>query len=42
MAQAKQSVKRLAELDFDVLCTGHGSVVRYDAKTRVQRLAARL
>jgi glyoxylase-like metal-dependent hydrolase (beta-lactamase superfamily II) len=39
MAQAKQSIKRLAELDFDILCPGHGKAVTEGASAKVRELA---
>lgn len=41
MAQARQSVRRLAELDFDTLCFGHGQAIIEGAATKVQDLVAR-
>ena len=41
-AQAVQSVKRLASLEFDIGCFGHGPPIVGDASARIARLAARL
>ena len=41
MAQARQSVKRLAELQFDTLCFGHGQAITEGAAARVQDLVNR-
>lgn len=38
LSQAIDSVKRIAQLDFDVLCCGHGSPLTKDASTKVQDL----
>ncbi len=42
MAQAKESIRKLAELDFDVVCFGHGSPLDKDASVRFRRFADRL
>ncbi len=42
MAQARESIRRLAALDFDTACFGHGGVIRKDATLRFRRLAERL
>ena len=36
--QAIDSVKRIARLDFDILCFGHGRPLTKDAHTKVQKL----
>ncbi len=41
-ATAAQSIARLARLDVDVLCCGHGAPIVADARGRLQELAARL
>jgi glyoxylase-like metal-dependent hydrolase (beta-lactamase superfamily II) len=41
MARARQSVKRLAELQFDILCFGHGPAITEGAAARVQDLINR-
>jgi glyoxylase-like metal-dependent hydrolase (beta-lactamase superfamily II) len=42
MAQARDSVKRLAVLSFEVACFGHGPPITHNAAEEVRRLAARL
>jgi glyoxylase-like metal-dependent hydrolase (beta-lactamase superfamily II) len=42
MAQAKESVRKMAALDFDIACFGHGGVMRKDAVLRFRRFAERL
>jgi glyoxylase-like metal-dependent hydrolase (beta-lactamase superfamily II) len=39
MAQAYASIQKIAELDFEVCCFGHGPPLREDARQRVQALA---
>jgi glyoxylase-like metal-dependent hydrolase (beta-lactamase superfamily II) len=39
MAQAYASVRKIAELDFEVCCFGHGPPLRENARLRVQALA---
>jgi len=39
---AKQSIRKLAELDFDVACFGHGTPVRGQANVKFRRLVERL
>ncbi|MDD5039045.1 MAG: MBL fold metallo-hydrolase [Dehalococcoidales bacterium] len=39
MSQANASVKRIARLDFDTLCFGHGQSLRGDIHAKVQKLA---
>ena len=41
MAQARQSVKRIAELEFDTLCFGHGQAIIEGAAAMVQDLVNR-
>jgi len=41
MARARQSVKRLAELQFDTLCFGHGQAIIEGAAASVQELINR-
>jgi glyoxylase-like metal-dependent hydrolase (beta-lactamase superfamily II) len=41
MAQARRSVKRLAELKFDILCFGHGQALTEGAAVSVQDLINR-
>jgi glyoxylase-like metal-dependent hydrolase (beta-lactamase superfamily II) len=36
VSQARESVKRLAQLDFDILCCGHGKPIVGGASARVQ------
>jgi len=40
-AQAIDSVKRIARLDFDILCFGHGKPITKDASARVKQLIAK-
>lgn len=40
--QARESVKKLAALDFDVACFGHGEPLLRDASAALRSLAARL
>jgi glyoxylase-like metal-dependent hydrolase (beta-lactamase superfamily II) len=40
--QAKESVRKLAALDFDVACFGHGRVLKGEANLRFRRLAEKL
>jgi glyoxylase-like metal-dependent hydrolase (beta-lactamase superfamily II) len=42
MAQAKESIRKLAALDFDIACFGHGGVMRKDAVIRFRRFAEKL
>ena len=41
-ATARLSIKRLAELDFDILCLGHGKAVIDGASVKVRKLASRI
>lgn len=40
--QAKESVRKLAALEFDIACFGHGSVLKGEANLKFRRLAERL
>jgi glyoxylase-like metal-dependent hydrolase (beta-lactamase superfamily II) len=40
--QAKESIRKLAALDFDVACFGHGRVLKGEANLRFRRLAEKL
>ncbi len=42
MAQARASIRKIAALDFDVCCFGHGPPLTENASQRVQALARRL
>jgi glyoxylase-like metal-dependent hydrolase (beta-lactamase superfamily II) len=42
MAQAKESIRRMAALDFDIACFGHGGIMRKDAVLRFRRFAEKL
>jgi glyoxylase-like metal-dependent hydrolase (beta-lactamase superfamily II) len=42
MAQAKESIRKLAALDFDIACFGHGGIMRKDAVIRFRRFAEKL
>ncbi len=42
LAQAVDSVKRIARLDFDILCFGHGKPITKDASARVQQLIRKI
>jgi len=42
MAEAKRSIARLAELEFEVACFGHGTVLRGQANASFRRLVERL
>jgi glyoxylase-like metal-dependent hydrolase (beta-lactamase superfamily II) len=42
MAQAKESIRKLADLDFEVACFGHGRPLDKDASLRLLRFADRL
>jgi glyoxylase-like metal-dependent hydrolase (beta-lactamase superfamily II) len=41
-AQAKESIRKLAALEFDVACFGHGRVLKGEANLRFRRLAEKL
>ncbi len=40
--QAKESIGKLAALEFDVACFGHGRVLKGEANLRFRRLAEKL
>ena len=40
--QAKESIRKLAALEFDVACFGHGGVLKGEANLRFRRLAEKL
>jgi glyoxylase-like metal-dependent hydrolase (beta-lactamase superfamily II) len=40
--QAKESIRKLAGLEFDVACFGHGRVLKGEANLRFRRLAEKL
>ena len=40
--QAKESIRKLAALEFDVACFGHGGVLNGEANLRFRRLAEKL
>ena len=42
MAQAKDSIRKLAALEFEVACFGHGRVLKGEANLRFRRLAEKL
>ena len=42
MAQAKESVRKMAALHFDIACFGHGGIMRKDAVLRFRRFAEKL
>ena len=42
MAQAKESIRKLAELEFDAACFGHGGVLKGKANAAFRRLVERL
>ena len=42
MAQAKESIRKMAALDFDIACFGHGGIMRKDAVLRFRRFAEKL
>jgi glyoxylase-like metal-dependent hydrolase (beta-lactamase superfamily II) len=42
MAQAKESVRRMAALDFDIACFGHGGIMRKEAVLHFRRFAEKL
>ena len=41
-AQALDSVKKIAELDFDILCFGHGQPLTRHANTKIQKLIEKI
>jgi glyoxylase-like metal-dependent hydrolase (beta-lactamase superfamily II) len=40
--QAKESIRKLASLEFEVACFGHGRVLKGEANLRFRRLAEKL
>jgi len=42
LQEAKSSIRRMAELDVEILCTGHGRPMLQNTKASLQALAARL
>lgn len=40
--QAKQSIKRVAEMGIDAICVGHGRPVMHDAHIKIDKLAQRI
>jgi len=42
LAQATESITKIAQLDFDILCFGHGSPLTKDTSATVQELVNRL
>ena len=42
MDQAKQSIRKLAALDFESVFFGHGAPIARDAAVRLRRFAAKL
>lgn len=42
MARAKETIRKMAALDFDIACFGHGGVMRKDAVLRFRRFAEKL
>ena len=42
LQEAKASIRRMAEMDVEILCTGHGRPMMQNAKANLQALAARL
>ena len=42
LAQAIDSVKRMARLDFDILCIGHGQPLAEDARSKLQDLIEKI
>ena len=42
MDEAKRSIAKLAQMDFEIACFGHGRVVKGKAATRFRRLVERL
>jgi len=42
LPQAIDSVKRIARLDFDILCFGHGKPITTDASARVKQLIGKI
>ncbi len=42
IAQAAESIKKIARLDFDILCSGHGRPLIKDARKKVQALVDKI
>lgn len=42
LIQAKDSIKRIAQLDFDIMCFGHGQPLTGDAYTKMQELIGKI
>lgn len=42
LTQARDSVKRLARLDFDILCFGHGKPLTEDVHIKIQKLIEKI
>jgi len=42
LAQAIDSVKRIAQLDFDIICFGHGKPITKDASAKVKQLIRKI
>ncbi len=42
VAQAKESIRKLAGLEFDIACFGHGRVLKGEANLKFRRLAEKL
>jgi glyoxylase-like metal-dependent hydrolase (beta-lactamase superfamily II) len=42
LEQESQSIKKLAALDFDVICLGHGASITYQAHDKIARFAERV
>jgi len=42
MTEARRSVRKLAEVDFDVACFGHGPSIKGAASVRFRKLVDRL
>ena len=42
LEEAKSSIRRMAELDVEILCVGHGRPIMQNAKASLQALIARL
>jgi glyoxylase-like metal-dependent hydrolase (beta-lactamase superfamily II) len=40
--QAKESIRKLAALEFEVACFGHGRVLKGEANLKFRRLAEKL
>ncbi len=42
LTQAANSVKEIARLDFDILCSGHGRPLTDDVRTKMQELIGKI